>query len=118
MRKKFYRFPNGSYFRLDRISFIGKVERCDNGYRLPIDVGGNTINNCSDNYELLENARRRLLAKLHLEYMPIPLRRIRRCRRKIKFWHACRKIWHELQVLSTDFTKVFFPILFEHKDKH
>lgn len=77
MTKEFYRFPNGSYYRLDRIVFIGVVCKTYNGYRLCIDVGGNTINNESVDPDILEKARREILAKLNLEYMPIPLWKIR-----------------------------------------
>ena len=88
MKKKFYRFPNGSYFRLDSISFVGKVQECGCRYRkykLTINVDGNALDSEADDYDYLEKARRELLKELHLEYMPIPLRRIRRCRRIIRF---------------------------------
>ena len=77
MRKKFYRFPNGSYFRLDRITFIGKVEENYGKYRLAIDIGGNTINSIANDYNYLEQARRAILVELGLEYRPIPAWKIR-----------------------------------------
>lgn len=118
MKKKFYRFPNGSYFRLDSISFVGKVQECGCRYRkykLSINVDGNTLDSEADDYDYLEKARRELLKELHLEYMPIPLRRIRRCRRRIVFRNVCRKRWHEFIEFTDAFgnhiRKLFFPFL-------
>lgn len=66
-------------------------------------------------YDYLEKARRELLKELHLEYMPIPLRRIRRCRRRIVFRNVCRKRWHEFIEFTDTFgnhiRKLFFPFL-------